>query len=141
MDLRHHRNHGRRLTCHSRPSILVKHTLYACEIVGPNEPANVIVATRQGHLRHDAFDAPICCSDHGNVAAAVAGPPDPNTIRVGLCKRLRVCDSVAIVAYLSPRVDLLARLAITISIVEHNRRQRRSCEHLRRGTFLSRQRP
>src|ERR1700733_14967884 len=62
------------------------------------------------------------------MAAAVARPPYADTRGVGLGKCLRERDRIAGAAYLTPRIDFLARLAAAgaeISVIEDQRRQSR----------------
>ena len=79
------------------------------------------MATDQGHLRDDAADPAVYGPDDEHMAAAVAGPPDPNAGGVDRRERAGVGDGMPVVPHLLPGIDLLAGFAVTgtkITVVE-----------------------
>ena len=87
----------------------------------------------QRNLRNHALDATIDGANHQYVAAAVAGAPDTDPLRVGFGEGFGVGDSVTVIAHLLPRIDLLTRFAVTASevpIIEDERREPCVCERL-----------
>ena len=102
-------------------------------MVGTDEAANVGVAADQRHLGDHALHPAVDCAHDENMAAAVAGPPDADALRVRFCQRLGVSDRVAVVADLLPGVDLLARSTITgtkVAVVKDDRGKSGRCENL-----------
>ena len=101
--------------------------------VGADEPARVLVAADQRHLRHDALHAPVDRAHDERVRAAVARAPDPDPVAVDLVARAGVGDRVPVVAHLRPRVDLLPRLAVgraQVAVVVDQRAEPGLAEHL-----------
>src|SRR5215831_13137318 len=87
----------------------------------------------QRYLRDDALHSAIDGTDHQYLTAAVAGARDTDPVSVGIWQRLGICDRVAVISDLLPRVDLLAWLTVAgaeVSVVKHERGKTRLRERL-----------
>lgn len=79
---------------------------------GGDQAAEVGPPVRSRDLRFDGAHAPVGRRDDQDVAAREAGSPDADAVRIDAVEGLREGDRIAVTLDLSPRVDLVARLAL-----------------------------